>query len=358
MKILFLLLLMAQYMFASNNLNEVLSRDDWISLAKEYIKNHIPYKVKSYKPYKPTLLETPSNIINTTTTPLPESTITEIIVTTESPETTTSFESTSTSFPWDTTTENLLITEPSESTMYMESTTAPYFEYSSTEIYPTTESLESTTFSIESTTPILLSDTRTNIPETTEFPLTTYTSSDSTTTPFPEYTELTTNILESTTTAIPEDTSTNYPNTSEAPETSSQIFEITDYTSTTENPFADLMESSTPSPETSTTENSEITDQPTTESWESTMSDPINTTENPETTSTLLEIIATTPGFDSTTYLSKIEDNFQTDNPESNITVTEPTTTARIANHVEDFKNDKPKKYRYNSDTEPEMYWY
>ncbi|KAH8347170.1 hypothetical protein KR059_006082 [Drosophila kikkawai] len=321
---LYLLLLMAHFVISDRNLNQILDRDDWISIAKEYIRNHKPYKFKNYEPYKPRVV----NITNSFGGDLWE--------TTDIPDETINYSTEPPLLPDSTTI--------SGNTEFMETTTSGY--ESSTASWPTTEASEITTESPETST-LIQTTTASSVYET-------------------ESTTLE-SLVDQVIAEPPETTTEVDLSTTETPEIS---------TSTEEESTTIYFTSTEPTPSTvwpwlSTTQPSDITTESIIETttFESTTSGSLF----PETTTSLLDIISTTPGIETTTsYLDTAIDsteatdftnettppglNFTTETQEETTTESsKPTTTTRRANLVEDAIRPKKIKYRYTSDTEPEM---
>ncbi|EDW23949.1 GL23876 [Drosophila persimilis] len=317
------LLLMAHYSVAiqtdikRGNLNSILDRDEWTKLAMEYIKNHKPYIVKKYEPYKPGKynLTLPSFGQEWQTT-----TIQAVIEPTIEPESSTSHFTEEIS----TTTSNIFdLDGTTEETTVQTTTSEPQFtimEADTTEQSPTsTEIPESTTGMVETTTSWSIVDWET------------------------------TPIIDTTTTV------------SFREESTGEVSETTTEES--------LVTTEWPATTTGSWETSETTTEPS-----------LNTTESPETSTSVLEIISTTSGIETTTYLDNLiyipqPDDFtdlvnSTTTENTNIeietstivseeTTTEAirTTTPRSADLVEDFVKPKPTNFRYSSDTRPEPYW-
>jgi len=105
----------------------------------------------------------------------------------------------------------------------------------------------------------------------------------------------------------------------------------------------------------------------TTESLETPTEELLLTTESLETSTSLLEIISTTPGIETTnSYLDTVIDSTEVESSTpSGFHLTtkinqseEKTTTPRQPFLVEDYVRQRPRKMKYTSDTEPELYWY
>ncbi|EDW49107.1 flocculation protein FLO11 isoform X1 [Drosophila sechellia] len=387
MKKFCLLLLMAHFVSSSRNLNDILGREEWISIAKEYIKNHKPYKAKIYVPYKPRIVnftnpfdgdfwDTTTVATNAESTTNPQETTDyftgEALTTTEKYAT----EESTTSAADYSTTESSYVTSSTD-TLY--STTTAWPEVNSTEAIDATES-------------VAVYSTKTSSPDDATEDSTTETNPDST--EYAEstliYPDLTTGWLETTTetiqssTGLQESTTTEtIPSTTGWPEStttlSSEFSEKELMKTTTEIEIkpstTELPESTTESAD-STTEPNESTfalstDQTTTETAETSTEGLFSTTEAQEYTTSLLEIIATTPGVETTTsYLDGVIDSAKEESSTLstpfgfNLTTTEivetqvETTTQRQLNFVEDYVRQRPRKLKYSSDTEPELYWY
>ncbi|KAH8294016.1 hypothetical protein KR054_007315 [Drosophila jambulina] len=328
---IYLLLLMAQLVVSSRNLNQILDRDEWISIAKEYISNHKPYKVKNYEPYKPQVVNLPNSFGG------------EFWETTISPEVTT--------------TEGFSTTEP---TSVLESTTAS----------GNTDFIETTTSAYESsateTSEITTEPPSTLIPTTKASSIT---ETESTTLEslvdqiIPEISETTTEILISTTVTPEISTSTDGESTFNGEVTSTEATPSTTWPWFSSTQPSEITTESIISAEAQ--EKSTLIETSTTES---------TTSESPETSTSLLDIISTTPGFETTTtYLdTAIESTEATDfstettQPGFNIAnqtqevtteASKPTTTTKRASIVEDAIRPKKRKMKYTSDTEPEISW-
>ncbi|KAH8247487.1 hypothetical protein KR038_005036 [Drosophila bunnanda] len=334
MRKIYLLLLMAQIVVSSRNFNQILDRDEWINIAKEYIRNHKPYKVKTYEPYKPQIV----NITNSFGGEFWESTV--------SPDPSTE--------EFSTTESTLLPTTTSGDTDYMETTTSAF----STAIWSTTESSIITTESPE---------TSTIIQTTTEQSV------------FEKETTSLEALVDQAIQEPPETTTEVLLSTTENPEIS---------TSTDEGSTPFYTTSTEPTPSTAwpwfySTQSSDITTESIISTEPQEMSTLIETTTHESTTSSsledqttqtstfLLDIISTTPGFETTTtYLSESTEetyfttettppgfNFTNQAQEATTEALKPTTTTKRAGIVEDAIRPKKRKMKYTSDTEPEISW-
>ncbi|KAH8311955.1 hypothetical protein KR044_008792 [Drosophila immigrans] len=376
--------------------NNIISREDWINLAKYYVSNHKPYNVKKYVPYKP------SNKSITTSKPrLPK-----ISSTTELPEVTTSLWETSTMGDLDvesttksdqaaeTTTEitsEITSTAEDSTTELIISTT----EYSTTELITSTTE-DSTTELITSTTENSTTELITSTPAESTTDLITSTAEYSTTELITSTTELPSKLLSilGIIPGIETSTITSFDEANEATTT-----ETTDLSSSTIDPVTSIdvtteaASSTSPGTPESTTETIESTTQnffssnihldETTEGIDMTTQLPISTTEgslstteiasseNDTTTTEPATSESTTEGMESTTQNvenSTTEKEVSTTLPtnftgESNIKV-EINKTDEISTfspQSQDFNDDiiqnKLVNISYSTDVMPEIYY-
>ncbi|XP_051862850.1 uncharacterized protein LOC127565937 [Drosophila albomicans] len=305
--------------------NNLLSREDWIKLAKYYVSNHKPYNVKKYVPYKP------SNKSITTRKP----TLPVISITTELPDITTSPLESSTG-------SNLDVDDTTKSYQAAETTTEVAIDSTTELITSTTEitNEDSTTDSTTSSTTTEFITSTTELPSSMLLPILGIETTTSTS--WNDAAEETTkqDNFSYTTTGI-----VNIDSTTETNELSSTTIDsVTSIDVTTEAEIS----TSQGTPE-STSENMESTTQKflkfneTTDSKESTTQLPISTTELPGTTSSsendATTTEATTPenttqGLETTTQ----NEDFSSESPELETTTETkesttqfPTTTNKIS---------------------------
>ncbi|KAH8398705.1 hypothetical protein KR215_011867, partial [Drosophila sulfurigaster] len=305
--------------------NNLLSREDWIKLAKYYVSNHKPYNVKKYVPYKP------SNKSITTRKP----TLLVISITTELPDITTSLLESSTG-------SNLDVDDTTKSDQASETTTEVAIDSttelttSTTEITNEDSTTDSTTSSTEYSTTTEFITSTTELPSSMLLPILGIIPGIETTTStsWNDAAEETTKQenFSYTTTGIPSIDST----TESIELRSTTIDSVTSIDVTTEAPIS----TSQGTPE-STTENVESTTQKflkfdeTTASWESTTQLPMSTTELPVTTTSSENDAptteATTPesttqGLETTTQ----NEDFSSESPELETTTEAKDSTTQL----------------------------